>query len=134
MENNTKKEPTISITGSGTNTTSDSSGNYYYHVEGDINALPDMSTTTTTFTFSEQKTLISSKFVEDNELNYIEMIYEVTTFPFISNTGAFYNTTTEKSMLKEIYSVKDGKLQLIRSIKGVEKPGYYVPPTTDWEE
>ncbi len=133
MENNTKKEPTISITGSGTNTTSDSSGNYYYHVEGDINALPDMSTTTT-FTFSERKTLISSKFVEDNELNYIEMIYEVSTFPFISTTGAFYNTTTEKSMLKEIYSVKDGKLQLIRSIKGVEKPGHYVPPTTEWEE
>jgi len=107
-------------------------GNNYIYVED--GQTFGTSTTTNTFIITDTKKLLDSKLIETKDGNLIEMIYEIIPNYGTVITHVGLNFESKKSLLKEIYGVKDGKLQLLKSIKGVENPGYYVPPSKEWEE
>lgn len=89
------------------------------------------STTTATFVYNDKKEVEKVEFIENEEGNFIEVISSIT--PSIQIYSGLFNCNN-KSMLKERYGVVDGKIQLIKSISGLETPGHYVPPTINWEE
>lgn len=86
-------------------------------------------TSTSTFIVNTTKEIKSTRFIENESGNIIEVISEITS-PYMNSI--YFNNN--KSMLKEIYGAVDGKIQLIQSITGKLKEGYYVPPTVDWNE
>lgn len=124
----------VNITSSLQGMTLSNAGNHYIHIE-DGQTFGQSTTSSGTFIIQDTKKLIDSKFIEKKGENLIEMTYEIVPYPYIttiSTTGVF--SEPRKNLLKEVYGVKDGQLQLLKSIKGVENPGYYVPPATEWEE
>lgn len=91
-------------------------------------------TTTDIVSFLPTKVLIDTKFIQTEEANYIEMIYKVYPAPFNITYTVTWSVPQKEEMLKEVYGVIDGKLQLIKSIKGTETAAHYVPATINWEE
>jgi hypothetical protein len=96
------------------------------------------STSTGTFflqSFPSRK-LEGVQHVDTPEGNVIEITYRET-YSYPNYTLTIWppapNSTGER-MVKEIWGVVRGKLQLIKTVYGKEEPGYYVPPTTIWEE
>lgn len=87
-------------------------------------------TSTSTFIIQPSKKLVDTQVINNNEGNFIELIYEETMQNYFYANG----THPDKRMIKERYGVKDGKLELIKTIFGTETPGYYVPPSIEWEE
>lgn len=129
MKNKAKKD----IASTSATIVANTGGNHYIHIED--GQMFGQTTTTDTFTFQETRKLIDSKFIENKEGNFIEMTYEIIPYPYMTTitvSGVF--SEPRKSLLKEVYGVKDGQIQLLKSIKGIENPGYYVPPATEWEE
>ena len=87
------------------------------------------STAIGTYIIRYEKKLESVNFIQNNESNFIEIIYtEVPTGPYYSNMSSL------KNMIKEVYGVLNGKMQLIKTIRGHENPGQYIPPTIEWNE
>lgn len=124
MENNQDNQMNI-INGSGTLTT----GNLAGISGGDFGI-----TTTSTFCFpTYTRKLESVNFVQNNEGNFMEIIYKEIPNQQITYTVT-WNVTPKTRMVKERYGVVDGKMQLIKTVVGTEEPGYYVPPTIEWEE
>ena len=103
--------------------TSPNSGNYQ--------TLQGVTTTTATFVYNDKKEVESVEFIENDEGNFIEVISSLTSSIQIYS-GSFNNSS--KSMIKERYGIVDGKIQLIKTISGLETPGHYVPPSTEWSE
>jgi hypothetical protein len=101
----------------------------YHHVE----STPFLGTVTTTATFvyNDKKEVESVEFIENDEGNFIEVISSLTSSIQIYS-GSF--NSSSKSMIKERYGIVDGKIQLIKTISGLETPGHYVPPSTEWSE
>jgi hypothetical protein len=87
-------------------------------------------TSTSTYIIQSSKTLRETHVINNEEGNFIELIYEETMHNYFYVNGA----SPDKRMIKERYGVKDGKLQIIKTIYGTETPGYYVPPSIEWEE
>lgn len=107
------------------------STNYEFNPSDTLNI-----TTNSTFILTEKRELRDSKFIQNEEGNFIEITYEITN-PYLYGTTAInfsYTQTPTKSIVKERYGVFDNKLQLLKTIKGQEKPGYYVESTIEWEE
>lgn len=95
------------------------------------NIALNTSSTTSTFNISNlpyNKKLEGVQVIEKEEENFIEITYSQ------EPTYFTYPSSSKKIMLKEIYGVLDGKLQLVKTIKGLENPGYYVEPEIEWEE
>ena len=88
-------------------------------------------TTTATFVYNDKKEVESVEFIENDEGNFVEVISSLTSSIQIYS-GSFNNSS--KSMIKERYGIVDGKIQLIKTISGLETPGHYVPPSTEWSE
>jgi hypothetical protein len=103
--------------------TSPNSGNYQ--------TLQGVTTTTATFVYNDKKEVESVEFIENDEGNFIEVISSLTSSIQIYS-GSF--NSSSKSMIKERYGIIDGKIQLIKTISGLETPGHYVPPSTEWSE
>ena len=90
------------------------------------------STSTGTFINTYIEEFRSALFIEEDNNNFIEMIYEkVPTLVVAPNLGF---ASSNKIMVKKVYGVIDGKLQLIKAIVGIEEPGYYVEPSIEWKE
>lgn len=87
--------------------------------------------TCSTFTIQYNKKLEGVEFIVNEEGNFIEITYSHTPTSLISYS---FNSPSGKSMSKERYGVVDGKMHLIKTIKGIETPGYYVEPDVEWEE
>lgn len=96
-------------------------------------SITDGTSTTCMINLYPQRTLISSQFIKKESGNFIEMIYKET-FNNFGTTVTYTNYYPQETMVKEIYGVKDGKLELVNVIKGKEVPGYYIPATVVWEE
>ena len=88
--------------------------------------------TSGTFTISSEKKVEDVKFIENEEKNFIEIIYSL--IPTYNIHTSFSVNCGNKSMIKERYGVVNGKIQIIKTISGSETSGYYVPPTIEWEE
>lgn len=100
----------------------------YYHVDN-IEYPDNIITSTCTFIYDIKKEVENVELIENEEGNFIEVI------SIITNPAPYgYLTTNNKHMLKERFGIVDGKIQLVKSINGVEIPGYYVAPTINWEE
>lgn len=84
---------------------------------------------TCTFTYSSKKEIENIELIENEEGNFIEVTSVIT-----NPISYGYLSFNKKNMLKERYGIVDGKIKLIKSINGIEEPGYYVPPTINWEE
>lgn len=93
---------------------------------------PGTTTTTTSFVITYTKKVESTRFVENEKGNYFEVISEEVPSHYI-NYG-WTTSTPGRTMVKDIYGIKDGKIQVINTIRGIEQPGYYVEPSIDWEE
>jgi len=89
-------------------------------------------TTTSTFVITYTKKVESTRFVENEKGNYFEVISEEVPSHYI--THGWTTNIPGRSMVKDIYGIKDGKIQVINTIRGIEQPGYYVEPDIDWEE
>ncbi len=90
-----------------------------------------ITTSTNTFIFEIKKEVENVELIENEEGNFIEVISIITNpAPY----GYLTISSNNRHMLKERFGIVDGKIQLVKSISGVEKPGYYVPPTVNWEE
>lgn len=87
--------------------------------------------TCTTLTNQYDKKLEGVEFIENEEGNFMEITYSHSPTVFISYS---YGTSNGKYMSKERYGVVDGKINIIKTIKGIETPGYYVEPNIEWEE
>lgn len=109
----------ISLNGSSNTITTD--GNF---------ALGNSYTTTGTFTLFPQKHVVDTKFIENEEGNFIEVTYKVT-YAYQIWVG---NQPPQSTCIKERYGVKDGKLQLIKTIEGKYVPEHTVPESYEWEE
>jgi len=94
--------------------------------------LGNTSTTTSSFVITYTKKVESTRFVEDGKENYFEVISEEVPSHYI--THGWTTTTPGRSMIKDIYGIKDGKIQIINTVRGIEQPGYYVEPDIEWEE
>lgn len=94
-------------------------------------AIGNTSTTTSSFIVTYTKKVESTRFVENEKGNYFEVISEEVPSHYI--THGWTTTTPGRSMVKDIYGIKDGKIQVISTIRGIEKPGYYVEPDIEWE-
>lgn len=91
-------------------------------------------TTTGTFYFTPSRKVESVQHVDTPEGNVIEIVYRET-YSYPNYTITIWPTPGPgERMVKETWGVVRGKLQLIKTVYGVEEPGYYVPPTTVWEE
>lgn len=99
---------------------------------GDSITLSNNTTTTSTFVITYTKKVESTRFVENEKGNYFEVISEEVPSHYISH--GWTTTTPGRTMVKDIYGIKDGKIQIINTVRGVEQPGYYVEPSIDWEE
>jgi hypothetical protein len=95
-------------------------------------AIGNTSTTTSSFIVTYTKKVESTRFVENEKGNYFEVISEEVPSHYI--THGWTTTTPGRSMVKDIYGIKDGKIQVISTIRGIEQPGYYVEPDIEWEE
>jgi hypothetical protein len=94
-------------------------------------ALGNSYTTTGTFNlFPPKKHLIDTKFIENEEGNFIEVTYKVT---YACQIWVGYQPPLA-TCIKERYGVKDGILQLIKTIKGKYTPEHTVPESYEWEE
>lgn len=91
------------------------------------------STSTSTVIIQDMKKLESVEFIENEEGNFMEITYSLTPNYNFTTTSLTINPPA-KRMIKERYGVVDGNMQLIKTIHGKENPGYYVGPTTEWEE
>lgn len=88
-------------------------------------------TSTSTFIYDIKKEIENVEFLENEEGNFIEVTSIITNLmPY----GYLNFGPAKRNMLKERYGIVDGKIQLVKSINGIEEPGYYVPPTVNWEE
>ena len=97
---------------------------------GDINT--NISTPNfTTSTIQYDKKLEGVEFITNEEDSFIEIIYSYIPKNLIPYT---FNSSSGKYMSKERYGVLDGKMQLIKTIKGIETPRHYVESYVDWEE
>lgn len=88
--------------------------------------------TSSTFIWPYSKNVRSANFVKTEEGNFIEIIYEETSTYTLTTSTSILPPIVK--MIKEIYGVVDGKLQLIKRIEGKEIQGYYVPPSIEWNE
>lgn len=87
-------------------------------------------TTTGTFTPIPQKHVVDTKFIENEEGNFIEVTYKVT-YAYSMWIG---NMPPQPNCLKERYGIKDGKLQLIKSVFGTYVPEHIVAESFEWDE
>ncbi len=117
-----KKEKTLNF--------NSTSGVHFLNASG---GLGMGTTTSSTLNIQYSKEVKSVQFIEKEEGNFIEITYSVES-NYNNSTITYVIPTTGKSMLKEIYGVIDGKMQLIKTITGTERPGYYVEPTVEWNE
>ena len=85
-------------------------------------------TTTSTFILTPQRVHKSTEVVTKDGVLNIEITYEETVQNYFY-TGAPF----PKTMVKDIYGVSDGKLEIIKTIRGKEIEGYYVPATIEWD-
>lgn len=108
------------------------SGANFINIPTDAIGLINGSTTTSTFVIQCTRKVEDVQFIENEEGNFIEIIYSES--PNYSFTSTYISNTNFKTMVKERYGVAEGKLKLIKTIRGTETPGYYVPATTQWEE
>lgn len=113
-------------------TTNNLSGIHYVHT-GDADFSVGTTTTTSTFTIQTQREVQDVKFIENEEGNFLEIIYKETQ-NYGGITTVIYAGYPMNCMVKERYGVVDGKMQLIKTIRGTESAGYYVPPSVEWEE
>ena len=90
-----------------------------------------ITTSTNTFIFEIKKEVENVELIENEEGNFIE-VTSIITNP--SPYGYLTVSSNNRHMLKERFGIVDGKIQLVKSINGVEIPGYYVAPTINWEE
>ena len=90
-------------------------------------------TTTNAFVITYTKKVESTRFIENDRGNYFEVISEEVPSGYITH-GYITTTTPGRSMIKDIYGIKDGKIQIINTIRGTEQPGYYVEPDIEWLE
>lgn len=93
----------------------------------DLGNLTSMVTTTSTFINPITRVLINTEVINNSDGTFIELTYEE--IPYYQ-----YSFTTHKVIAKDIYGVKDGKLCVLKTIRGREIPGYYVNPKIEWEE
>jgi hypothetical protein len=103
-------------------------------VTGSENFGAGITTSTTTFIIQNSRKVESVQFIENEEGNFMEVVYRETPNYNYVTTIVFNSTYNSERMVKERYGVVDGKMQLIKTIYGSESPGYYVPPTVNWEE
>lgn len=89
-------------------------------------------TSTSVSIITYTKKVESTRFIENENGNYFEVISEEVPSHYISY--GWSTTTPGRTMVKDIYGIKDGKIQIINTIRGIEQPGYYVEPSIDWEE
>lgn len=124
-------------------TSSTSAGNSI-NVSGTCNYIhtgslitPGGSMTTSSYVYPQyNKKLHDTKFIETDEGNFIEITYyleQVGGYITYTTTGLL-NSSPKQKVLKEIYGISKGKLQLINTISGIENPGYWVEPDIEWEE
>ena len=92
------------------------------------------STSTGTYTLTNcfREEFRSAQFIEKEKGNFIEMVYEKVPTVIISSGWSF--DTPKKAMIKKIYGVKNGKLQLVNTIEGIEEPAHYVEAIIEWKE
>ena len=91
----------------------------------------NITTSTSTFIFEIKKEVENVELIENEEGNFIEVTSIITNpMPY----GYLTISSNNRHMLKERFGIVDGKIQLVKSISGVEIPGYYVAPTINWEE
>lgn len=82
-------------------------------------------TTSGTYNITSVKKVCDIKLIENEEGNFIEVIssFEPTLY---LNSG--------KPYVKERYGVVDGKITLIKTISGTEKPAHWVQSDIEWAE
>ena len=107
-----------------------SGGNTTVNFTGDLGGT----STTSTFIIQDTKQVESVEFIENEEGNFMEITYSLTPNYNITYTVTWTVNPPAKRMVKERYGVVNGKMQLIKTIYGKENPGYYVPPSVEWEE
>lgn len=86
-----------------------------------------VATSTSTFTIQSIKKVENVQFIENEEGNFMDITYSET-------SNFFVGTQPPRRLIKERYGVVGGKMRLIKTIRGEERPGYYVEPTVEWEE
>lgn len=121
MSQKNKKKPTESSL----------NGINYFHVDNTGVPMEAITTSTSTFVYHSERNIEDVKFIENDEGNFIEITYNITS-DFQIHTS--YSYPPKRVMLKERYGVVDGKMKLIKTISGTETPGHYVPPSIEWEE
>lgn len=83
--------------------------------------------TSGTYNITNVKKVCDIKLVENEEGNFIEVIS-------CFEPGLSLYVNSSKSYTKERYGVIDGKITLIKTISGTEKPAYLVRPDIEWAE
>lgn len=87
--------------------------------------------TSSTFTWPPPKSIRSTNFLTTEEGNFLEIISQESVQYLLTNSTSVLPPT---KMVKEVYGVVEGKLQLIKRIEGREIQGHYVPPSIEWNE
>lgn len=100
-------------------------------ITGDKFNIGQTTTTTNTFMLSYTKKVESVELIENEEGNFIEVISHE--YPANGNFSYSFNIPG-RTMVKERYGIINGKLQLLKTIRGYEQPGYYTPPVIEWKE
>lgn len=130
MPSKTQKDETLNVVDGAANNVN---GTNNYTINGNFNGTCPTTTGTITLNFHPLRKLESTRFCEKENGNFIEMIFRETP-NYNMTTGHLTYGCPQEYMVKEIYGVVDGKLQLISTIRGTERPGYYVEPIVEWEE
>lgn len=90
-----------------------------------------LGTTTTTFTFilTPHRVHKNTEVVTKDGVLNIEITYEEVVQNYFYTNGSPY----QKNIVKDIYGVANGKLEIIKTIRGKEIEGYYVPAAIEWD-
>ncbi len=73
----------------------------------------------------------SFEYKQTNEGNFIEVIKRQKPCDSLW-VGAWPPQDRQDRVFKEVYGIKDNKLQLIRTIEGMVRPGYYVDESVEF--
>lgn len=92
-----------------------------------LGTLTSIGSTTSTFVNPITRVLINTEVKNNSDGTFIELTYEEV--PYYQ-----YSYTIHKVISKDIYGVKDGKLCVLKTVRGREIPGYYVNSKIEWEE
>lgn len=86
-------------------------------------------TTTSTFILTPHRVHKNTEVVTKDGVLNIEITYEEVVQNYFYSNGSPY----QKTIVKDVYGVTNGKLEIIKTIRGKEIEGYYVPASIEWD-